>query len=89
MGKNKIFQNLGFLNISDETEIHTISKTSEKRIPLVLEKYGKTETFQSYGFLTHFGWIRNPWNSQNMGKVNFHSREKVSESPNIPKLWIS
>ena len=50
------------------------------------EKYGKTETFQVYGFLKYFGLSRNPYISQNMGKVDFHSTRKMWENTNIPKL---
>ena len=41
---------MGFLNILGEAEIHTILKTWEKGISTVPEKYGKTKTFQIYGF---------------------------------------
>ena len=80
---------MDFLNISDKVEIHTIPKTWRKWISVLREKYGKTQTFQIYGFLQYFGWIRNPYNSQNMGKVDFHSTRKVRENTNIPKLWVS
>ena len=39
---------MGFLNIS---EISTIPKTWEKWILIEREKYGKKQTFESYGFL--------------------------------------
>ena len=32
---------------------------------------------QLYGFLKYFGWSRNPYNSQNMQKVNLHSAGNV------------
>ena len=48
-----------------------------------MEKYGKTETIQSNGFVKCFGWSRNPYNSQNMGKVNLHSTGKVRENTEI------
>ena len=47
---------MDFLDISGEAEIHTIPKTWGKLISLVREKYGKTQTFQSYVFLKYFGW---------------------------------
>ena len=28
-------------------------------------------------FFKYFGWSRNPYNSQNTGKVNSHSKEKI------------
>ena len=85
MGKHKHFRFMGFLNFSDEAEIHTIPKTWEKWIPIIREKYGKKQTFQSNGFLNYFEWSRNPYNSQNMEKVNFHSKRKIWENTNIPK----
>ena len=30
-----------------------------------------------------------PYNFQNMGKVNFHSKEKIQENTNIQKLRVS
>ena len=50
------------------------------------EKYGKTQTFQSNGFLKYFGRSRNPYNSQNMGKVNLHSTGKVWENTDISHI---
>ena len=76
-----------FLHIWREAEIHTISKTQNMgRVISTREKYGKTQTFQIYGFLKYFGLSRNPYNSQNMGKVDFHSTGKMWENTNIPKL---
>ena len=46
---------MDFLNISDKVEIHTIPKTWRKWISVLREKYGKTQTFQIYGFLQYFG----------------------------------
>ena len=58
-------------------------------ILIVREKYGKTQTFQSYGFLTYFMCGINTCNSQNMRKVNSHSKEKIWENMNISKLRVS
>ena len=80
MGKHKHFKFMGFLNISGEAEIHTIPKTCGKWISIVREKCRKTQTFQSYGFLKYFEWHRNPYNSQNMEKVDFHSTGKVRQN---------
>ena len=85
MGKHKHFKFMVFLNISDEAEIHTIPKTWEKWIPIIREKYGKKQTFQSNGFLNYFEWSRNPYHFQNMEKVNSHSKRKIWENTNIPK----
>ena len=74
---------MGFSNFLDEAEIHTIPKTWEKRISIVREKHGKIQTFHFYRFLKSFGWSRNPYNSQNMEKVNLHSTRKVSENTEI------
>ena len=60
MGKNKHSKVMGFSNILGEVEIHTIPKTWEKWISIVREKYGKTQTFQIYGFLKYFESSRNP-----------------------------
>ena len=54
-----------------------------KQKSIVREKYGKTLTFQSNGFLKYFGRNRNPYNSQNMGKVNLHSTRKERENTEI------
>ena len=86
MGKHKHFKFMGFLNISGEAEIHTIPKTWEKWISIVREKYGKTQTFQIYGFLKYFGLSRNPYNSQNMGKVNLLSTGKAWENTEISHI---
>ena len=55
MRKNKHLKVKGLSNTLGETEIHTIPKTKEKWITIVREKYGKTKTFQIYGFLKYFG----------------------------------
>ena len=89
MGKHKYCKGMGFLHISRETKIHTILKTWEKWILIARETHGKTQTFQSYGFLTYFMCSINPCNFQNMGCVNSHVKGKVWENTNIPKLWVS
>ena len=81
--KNKHFKVMVFSTILSEAEIHTIPEISKKSIPIVAEKYGKTQTFQSNGRLKYFGRSRNPYNSQNMGKVNLHSTGKVRENTEI------
>ena len=60
MAKQKHFKVKGFLNFPFEAEIHAVSKTWEKWISIVREKYGKTQTFQIYGFLKYYGLSRNP-----------------------------
>ena len=60
MGKNKNSKVVGFSNNLGETEIDTTPKTWKKWISIVREKYGKTQTFQVYGFLKYFGLNRNP-----------------------------
>ena len=40
---------------------------------------GKTQTFQNVGFLKYFGWSRNPYNSQNMGRIPI-VREKYGKT---------
>ena len=52
-------------------------------------KYEKTQIFQIYGFLTYFMCGINTYNSQNMRKVNSHSKEKIWENTNISKLSVS
>ena len=88
MGKHKHFKFMGFLKILDEAEIHTIPKTWGKWIPIIREKYGEKKT-NIPKFLKYFGWSRNPYNSQYMGKVNSHSKEKIWENTNISKLSVS
>ena len=58
-------------------------------ILIVREKYGKTQTFQSYGFLTYFMCGINTYNSRNMRKVNSQSKEKIWENTSISKLSVS
>ena len=84
MGKHKYSNGLGFLHIphssiSREIETHTIAMTWENWILIVRATYGKTQTFQSYKFLTYFMWGINPYNSQTMGKVNRIVREKYGK----------
>ena len=85
-----------FFPITWQNWIHIVRETYGKtqifqsyRISMVREKYGKTQTFQIYGFLKYFGCSKNPYNSQNMGKVNSHSKEKIWENTNILKLSVS
>ena len=66
-------------------------KTWKLWIYLVRESYGKTQIFQRFGFLTYSArlycaWNRNPYNSDNMGKLNSQSKGNVWENTNIPKL---
>ena len=82
MGKHKHFKVKGFWNFLLEAEIHAV----QKWISIVREKYAKTQTFQIYGFLKYFRWSRNPYNSQNLGKVNFHNTGKVSEKNKHSKV---
>ena len=82
MGKQKYSKGLGFLHvphssISREIETHTIPIEWENWILIVRETYGKT---QSYRFLTYFMRGINPYNSQNMGKINSHSRKKYGKT---------
>ena len=56
MVKHKHFKFMGFLNISGEAEIHIIPKTWGKWISIVREKYGKTQTLQSY--VSQIFWVR-------------------------------
>ena len=86
MGKYKYSKAIGFLHISCEASIHTISKIWEKWILIVRKKYGKKQIFQIYWFLKYFRWSRNPYNSQNMGKVNSHNTEKVWEKNKHSKV---
>ena len=67
MGKQKRFKFMDFLNISGKAEIHTISKTWVKWISIVCKKYGKTQTFQIYGFLKYLRLYRNHKNPETWG----------------------
>ena len=71
---------MGFLNILGKAEIHTFPKTWKRRISIVQEKYGKTQTFQIYGFFKYFGLSRNPQKSQYIGKVIPIVREKYGKT---------
>ena len=81
MGKHKYSKGLGFLHIphvsiAREIEIHTIPITWENWILKVRETYGKTQTFQAM-FFAYFMWGIKSYHSQNMEKVNSHSKEKI------------
>ena len=89
MGKDEHFRVKDFWNFLLEAEIHATPNTLGKSISIIREKYGKTQIFQIYGFLKNFGWSRNPYNFQNMGKVNSQRKEKIREKPNISKLSVS
>ena len=67
---------MGFLNVSREAETHTIPNHGKNEI--LLEKYRKAQTSQSYGFLSHFP-----------RHENSHSKGKAWENKNIPKLKVS
>ena len=47
---------------------------------ILWEKYRKTQTSESYGLLSNFAYSRNPYNSQDMRKVNSHSKGKTQEN---------
>ena len=53
MGKHKHYKFMGFSNILGEAN-PLKSQNKGKVIPIVREKYGKTQTFQSYEFLKFF-----------------------------------
>ena len=57
MGEHKHFKVKGFLQFSLEAEIHAVPKTWKKQISIVREKYGKTQTFQIYGFVKFFFFL--------------------------------
>ena len=54
MEKHKGCKVKGFLNILREAEIHAIPKSWDERIPMLREKYEKTQKFPSSRFLTYF-----------------------------------
>ena len=70
--ENTNITKLCFSNILVEAEIDIVPKIWEKWISIVREKYGKTQTFQIYEFPKYFGLNGNPYDSQNMEKVNSH-----------------
>ena len=86
MGKHKHFKVKCFWNFSLEAENHAVLKTWEKWICIIRKKHGETQAFQIYGFLKYFGWSRNSYNSQNMGKVNSHNTGKVWEKSKHSKV---
>ena len=55
MGKYKHFKVQDFWDFLLEAQIHAFSNLWEKWISIIREKYGKTQTFQMYGFLKYFG----------------------------------
>ena len=91
-GKHKHLKVKGLWNFLLEAEIHAVPNMWEKWISIIRGKYGKTQTFQIYGFPKNFGWSRNPYNSQNMGKVNSHNTGKVWEKNKHSKVsqifWV-
>ena len=94
MGKHEHFEVKGFWNFLLEAEIQAVTNIWEKWILIILEKYGKktniSKFLKYFGWSRkYFGWSRNPCNSQNMGKVNSHSKGKIWENTNISKLSVS
>ena len=85
-GKVQTFHIEGFLHVWYEAEIHLVPKAWEKGISIVQEQYGKPQAFQIYEFVKYFGWSKNPYNFQNMGKVNLHSTEKIWENTEISHI---
>ena len=83
--ENKNISKLSVSKIFLDAEIHAVPNTWETWISIIREMYGKTQTFQICGFLKYFGWSRNPYNCQNLGKMNFHNTGKVWGKTNIPK----
>ena len=61
-------------------------KNGKNGFPLYGKSTGKHKKFQVYGFLKYFRWSRNPCNSQNMSKVDFHSTGKVWKNTNVSNL---
>ena len=64
MGKHKYSKSMSFLHIPRETETNTFPETRKKWILIERETYVKTQTLQSYGFVTYFMWSINSYNSQ-------------------------
>ena len=86
MGKHEHFKVKGFWNFLLEAEIHAVPNTWQEWISLIREKYGKTQTFQIYGFLKNFGWNRNPSIHKTWEKWILIIREKYGKKTNIPKF---
>ena len=57
MGKHNHFKLIVLLNLSDEAEIHTISKTWEECIPIIREKYGEKANIP-YGWVSKIVWVK-------------------------------
>ena len=74
---------------SGEAEIHTVPKTWEKWISIAREKIWENTNISNLRFLKYIWGSRNPYNSQNMEKVNSHNTEKEWENTNIWNLWVS
>ena len=94
-GKTQIFQRFRFLIYSAlfffawNRNPYNSENLGNNWILIVRETCGKTQTFQSYRFLTYFMCGINTYNSQNMRKVNSHSKEKIWENTSISKLRVS
>ena len=54
MGKHEHFKVQGFWDFLLEVEIHVVPNTWEKWVSIIWENYGKTQTFQIYGFLKNY-----------------------------------
>ena len=85
MGKHKHLKVKGFLKFSYEAEIHAVPKTWKKWISIVRGKYGKTQTFQIYGFLKYLGLSRSI-KIPKYGKINSLSKRKIWENTDISDI---
>ena len=91
MGKHKYSKGLGFLHIPHSSISHVIETHTipwEIWIIIVEERLGKHKHSKATGLL-HISCKALIHNSQNMGKVNFHSKEKIWENTGISKLRVS
>ena len=90
MGKHKHFKFMAFLNILDEAEIHTITKTWEKWISIIREKYGKKcKHSKVMGFSNILGEAQIHTTPKIWGKWNPIVRKKIWENTSISKLSVS
>ena len=80
---------MGFLHILRETEIHTILKQCEEWIPILRNKYEKTQTISRFCFTLQILSWREPMQSSMSGNVRISIPWKYSvESQFFSRLWV-
>ena len=88
MGKHEHFKVKGFWNFLLEAEIHAVPNTWEKWIPIIREKYGKKQTFQSFSNILGEEICENTNISKLSVSEMFRLMQKSMQFPKYGKSWF-